>query len=74
LSQHHSKTSWIFGEGAGAFMRYISIFRFQSTCSIFSFGQQTTMAAKTTEKNIKMKMAGKCIQLKGKDTQPGIMI
>lgn len=75
-----SFSSWVplfFFRVCRAFMRYISIFRFQSTCSIFSFGQQTTMPAKSEEKNkitIKMKMAGKCIQLKGKDTQPWIMI
>lgn len=86
LSQHHQKTSWIsaflleflyfFFRVGRAFMRYISIFRFQSTCSIFSFGQQITMPSKSEGKKItiKMKMAGKCIQLKGKDTQPWIMI
>lgn len=60
LSQHHQKTSWIsaflleflyfFFRVGRAFMRYISIFRFQSTCSIFSFGQQTTMPAKSEGK------------------------
>lgn len=48
-----SFSSWVplfFFRVGRAFMRYISIFRFHSTCSIFSFGQQITMPSKSEGK------------------------
>lgn len=74
LSQHHQKTSWI-----SAFLLEFLYFFFGwaghswDTFQSFVFNLRAAFSALVSI-TIKMKMAGKCIQLKGKDTQPWIMI